>query len=448
MEPPKKRKYPMDDSVAGECDNTMLDTYVVDQMDVVSGGMGVQAKRNRRSYSLEFKVSVLDGYYHDPQTRLNQRKTALKYGVNRRQIQKWLAQEDTLRGSVGLDPRNVDKTTLSTYLNYQTKINYLRRMEGGPAEKVEVTPEFEQEEDFVIDERENYESLPINLSKGDSSIKAMRDDRIVPIIKVEHNQTPHTISSFPSDISPLPQPTPCPPQTVLCHRAMLNRKEAGRYGETPAHHDTSLHHDTNLNQDTMMHRTTQDTMMLISPQDTKHHMSIQDTTLHQSSATQRDTKIVVGQPLSPPKLDVSSTHAEDSRGKLLEVSSRDSRGKPQEMSSRSENVLVSATILDTSTGMPGRGVRLTLYREVQEDVWAKVNNRVTDKNGRATDLINWEDFYPGIYKIKFYTGEYFKSTNRESCHPYVEVAFQIKIPSQRHHVSLHLSPYGYYTSGA
>ena len=39
-----------------------------------------------------FKVTVLEGYYNDPETHGNQRKTALKYGVNRRQIQKWLAQ--------------------------------------------------------------------------------------------------------------------------------------------------------------------------------------------------------------------------------------------------------------------------------------------------------------------------------------------------------------------
>ena len=50
---------------------------------VVSSQVSLPAKRNRRSYSLEFKVAVLDSYYNDAETRLNQRKTALKYGVNR-----------------------------------------------------------------------------------------------------------------------------------------------------------------------------------------------------------------------------------------------------------------------------------------------------------------------------------------------------------------------------
>merc|ERR1712045_841663 len=109
MEPPKKRKFDcggvglsssLSPSISQGSDQT--NTGKLDeQLHVVSNSDVVPAKRNRRSYSLEFKVAVLDSYYNDSQTKLNQRKTALKYGVNRRQIQKWLAQEETLRGSVG-----------------------------------------------------------------------------------------------------------------------------------------------------------------------------------------------------------------------------------------------------------------------------------------------------------------------------------------------------------
>ena len=112
MEPPKKRKYPeLLEPVSGSCG---LVGPALAKVEMEDGGCGdhqvvigttsssqLPAKRNRRSYSLEFKVAVLDSYYNDTETRLNQRKTALKYGVNRRQIQKWLAQEETLRGSVG-----------------------------------------------------------------------------------------------------------------------------------------------------------------------------------------------------------------------------------------------------------------------------------------------------------------------------------------------------------
>ena len=118
MEPPKKRKYPEHlENVSGSCGLVGMAKVEMekgvsavsgygDQQHVVSNSgtslvTSQPAKRNRRSYSLEFKVAVLDSYYNDSETRLNQRKTALKYGVNRRQIQKWLAQEETLRGSVG-----------------------------------------------------------------------------------------------------------------------------------------------------------------------------------------------------------------------------------------------------------------------------------------------------------------------------------------------------------
>merc|ERR1711973_61750 len=105
MEPPKKRKYTGLDNegndrvnVKEEPSSVLVDENYGEQHAVVSseGGGGLPAKRNRRSYSLEFKVAVLDSFYNDPETRYNQRKTAIKYGVNRRQIQKWLAQENFL----------------------------------------------------------------------------------------------------------------------------------------------------------------------------------------------------------------------------------------------------------------------------------------------------------------------------------------------------------------
>lgn len=55
-------------------------------------GMG-----SRRIFSPHFKLQVLDSYRHDADCRGNQRATARKYGIHRRQIQKWLQMESTLR---------------------------------------------------------------------------------------------------------------------------------------------------------------------------------------------------------------------------------------------------------------------------------------------------------------------------------------------------------------
>ncbi|XP_014210713.1 uncharacterized protein LOC106641017 [Copidosoma floridanum] len=51
----------------------------------------------RRSYTLGFKVNVLDAFHKDNEIGQNQRATARKFGINRRQVQKWLGQEEDLR---------------------------------------------------------------------------------------------------------------------------------------------------------------------------------------------------------------------------------------------------------------------------------------------------------------------------------------------------------------
>ncbi|VEN47708.1 unnamed protein product [Callosobruchus maculatus] len=62
-----------------------------------SGGKGIGS---RRIFAPHFKLQVLDSYRNDADCKGNQRATARKYGIHRRQIQKWLQAENTLRNSV------------------------------------------------------------------------------------------------------------------------------------------------------------------------------------------------------------------------------------------------------------------------------------------------------------------------------------------------------------
>ena len=55
---------------------------------------------SRRIFSPVFKLQVLDSYRQDADCQGNQRATARKYGIHRRQIQKWLQMETNLRLSV------------------------------------------------------------------------------------------------------------------------------------------------------------------------------------------------------------------------------------------------------------------------------------------------------------------------------------------------------------
>ncbi|XP_050294156.1 uncharacterized protein LOC126734526 [Anthonomus grandis grandis] len=63
---------------------------------------------SRRIFSPQFKLQVLDSYRNDADCKGNQRATARKYGIHRRQIQKWLQVENTLRS--GLNGGHNNKT--------------------------------------------------------------------------------------------------------------------------------------------------------------------------------------------------------------------------------------------------------------------------------------------------------------------------------------------------
>lgn len=56
--------------------------------------------KQRQTYSLDFKLSAIDCYYQDDYCRGNQRAVASKYNIHRRQVQKWLKQEDELRHKI------------------------------------------------------------------------------------------------------------------------------------------------------------------------------------------------------------------------------------------------------------------------------------------------------------------------------------------------------------
>lgn len=57
----------------------------------------LQPLKQRQTYSLDFKLSAIECYHQDEFCRGNQRAVASKYNIHRRQVQKWLQQEDQLR---------------------------------------------------------------------------------------------------------------------------------------------------------------------------------------------------------------------------------------------------------------------------------------------------------------------------------------------------------------
>lgn len=68
---------------------------------------GTTKMGSRRIFTPQFKLQVLESYRNDIDCKGNQRATARKYGIHRRQIQKWLQCENNLRSIIANNPQNV-----------------------------------------------------------------------------------------------------------------------------------------------------------------------------------------------------------------------------------------------------------------------------------------------------------------------------------------------------
>ena len=106
---------------------------------------------------------------------------------------------------------------------------------------------------------------------------------------------------------------------------------------------------------------------------------------------------------------------------------------------------LSSHILDISSGTAAIGVPVVLekYDETTK-IWSYVDEKITDKNGRITDFLNYKETKKGIYKLRFLVADYFKSKKTDSFYPFIEVVFQIK-DANHYHVPITLSSYGYAT---
>lgn len=118
-------------------------------------------------------------------------------------------------------------------------------------------------------------------------------------------------------------------------------------------------------------------------------------------------------------------------------------------------ILLSATeyqlsthILDITSGEPASKVRVELYYLDKNQHWKKISEKFTKLNGRIEDLIPYEkpeNRASGIYKLKFYTKDYYRLHNINSFYPFIEVSFEISKEQKHYHVPITLSPFGYST---
>jgi 5-hydroxyisourate hydrolase len=107
---------------------------------------------------------------------------------------------------------------------------------------------------------------------------------------------------------------------------------------------------------------------------------------------------------------------------------------------------ITTHILDVSTGVPARGVAVTLERQTANENWEIIGEGATDDDGRLRDLFASNDnFAAGNYRLTFETGAYFAKREIEGFYPQATIAFTVRDAAQHYHVPLLLSPFGYST---
>ncbi|MVN78507.1 hydroxyisourate hydrolase [Hymenobacter sp. HMF4947] len=101
-------------------------------------------------------------------------------------------------------------------------------------------------------------------------------------------------------------------------------------------------------------------------------------------------------------------------------------------------------ILDTTQGRPAGGVTIALY-EPEGESWREIARGITNADGRIPDLLPQEKILAtGIYKLKFFTQEYFERAGLTHFYPFVEICFTVA-DAAHYHVPLLLNPFGYST---
>ncbi len=105
---------------------------------------------------------------------------------------------------------------------------------------------------------------------------------------------------------------------------------------------------------------------------------------------------------------------------------------------------ITTHVLDTSAGRPAAGIKAGLFF-LENTLWKMIAEGITNDDGRISDLLNEKDsLQPGIYKLKFETGEFFSNSGTDTFYPYAEITFKIS-DGRHYHIPLLISPFGYTT---
>lgn len=106
---------------------------------------------------------------------------------------------------------------------------------------------------------------------------------------------------------------------------------------------------------------------------------------------------------------------------------------------------LSVHVLNTSTGLPSQGVKVSLERRVGSE-WRLLSRAMTDSDGRIRGLYPAaQALQQGHYRVTFETGAWFAQRGEQSFFPEVSVVFVLNEGVKHTHIPLLISPFGYST---
>ena len=111
---------------------------------------------------------------------------------------------------------------------------------------------------------------------------------------------------------------------------------------------------------------------------------------------------------------------------------------------------LSTHVLDTASGKPAAGLRLSLLRLDENGNAALVSRHRTNRDGRTdTPLLAGDTLETGRFRLSFEVGDYFRAAGAVLADPpfldVVNVDFGIADAAGHYHVPLLVSPWSYST---
>ncbi len=101
--------------------------------------------------------------------------------------------------------------------------------------------------------------------------------------------------------------------------------------------------------------------------------------------------------------------------------------------------MITTQVLDTARGAPAARIPVQLDIFIAGQGWREVGHGITTEDGRVLDF--GEPLAEGIYRLMFDVAVYMPN----SFYPSIAVTFEVRNPTERYHLPLLLSPFGYST---